>query len=105
LAERRSQRKSPRGKKTRARNPKPKRPHRERYDKNSYRHAIAVACARAGIKPWGPNRLRHSAGTEIRRQFGLEAAQVILGHARADVTQVYAETNVAAAMEVMRRIG
>ena len=42
---------------------------------------------------------------EIRRQFGLEAAQVALGHARADVTQVYAERDMALAAEVMRKIG
>ena len=30
---------------------------------------------------WAPNQLRHTAGTEIRREFGLEAAQVIC-HAR-----------------------
>jgi site-specific recombinase XerC len=40
---------------------------------------------------WAPNRLRHSAATEIRKNFGLEAAQVILGHSAADVTQIYAE--------------
>ena len=40
---------------------------------------------------WHPNQLRHTAATEIRRQFGLEAAQVIFGHAKADVTQIYAE--------------
>ena len=40
---------------------------------------------------WAPNRLRHTRATEVRKQFGLEAAQVILGHAKADVTQVYAE--------------
>ncbi len=40
---------------------------------------------------WAPNRLRHARATEIRRTYGLEAAQVILGHAKADVTQVYAE--------------
>ena len=40
---------------------------------------------------WHANQLRHSKATEVRRQFGLEAAQVILGHAKADVTQVYAE--------------
>lgn len=40
---------------------------------------------------WSPNQLRHTAGTEIRSRFGLEAAQVVLGHAKADVTQVYAE--------------
>ena len=35
---------------------------------------------------WSPNRLRHSAATAIRQRFGLEAAQVPLGHASADVT-------------------
>ena len=54
---------------------------------------------------WSPNQLRHAAGTEIRRRFGLEAAQVILGHAKADVTQVYAERDMATAAEVMRKIG
>ena len=54
---------------------------------------------------WSPNQLRHSAATEIRRRFGLEAAQVILGHAKADVTQVYAERDMTTAAEVMRKIG
>ena len=54
---------------------------------------------------WSPNQLRHAAGTEIRRQFGLEAAQVVLGHAKADVTQVYAERDRALAVEVMETIG
>jgi hypothetical protein len=35
----------------------------------------------------------------------LEAAQVILGHAKADVTQVYAERDSALAVEVARKIG
>jgi site-specific recombinase XerC len=54
---------------------------------------------------WSPNQLRHAAGTEVRRQYGLEAAQVILGHAKADVTQVYAERDHALAIEVMGKIG
>jgi integrase len=54
---------------------------------------------------WAPNRLRHTRATEVRRQFGLEAAQVILGHAKADVTQVYAERDHALADDVMRKIG
>lgn len=54
---------------------------------------------------WSPNQLRHSAATEIRKRFGLEAAQVILGHAAADVTQVYAERDAEKAREVMRRLG
>lgn len=54
---------------------------------------------------WSPNRLRHSAATEIRKRFGLEGAQVILGHASADVTQVYAERDLQKAVEIMREVG
>jgi hypothetical protein len=42
---------------------------------------------------------------DIRARYGLEAAQVILGHSRTDVTQVYAERDLAKAVEVMREIG
>jgi len=54
---------------------------------------------------WNPNQLRHSAGTEIRRRYGLEAAQNVLGHASADVTQVYAERDLKRAEQVMREVG
>lgn len=54
---------------------------------------------------WHPNQLRHTRATEIRAKFGLEAAQVILGHAAADVTQVYAERDAEKAREVARKIG
>ena len=54
---------------------------------------------------WHANQLRHSKATEVRRQFGLEAAQVSLGHAKADVTQVYAERDARLAVEVARKIG
>ncbi|MDA7928496.1 site-specific integrase [Mariniblastus sp.] len=54
---------------------------------------------------WSPNQLRHSVGTEIRKRFGLEAAQVILGHASADVTQVYAERDLSKAIEIMQEVG
>jgi len=58
-----------------------------------------------GVPHWAPNQLRHSAATRVRRELGLEAAQVVLGHAAADVTQVYAESNRALAQRVMREIG
>jgi integrase len=57
------------------------------------------------VDRWSPNQLRHTAATQIRREFGLEAAQVILGHSKADVTQVYAERDLAKGAEVARRIG
>jgi integrase len=54
---------------------------------------------------WHPNQLRHAHGTEVRRRFGLEAAQTALGHARADVTQVYAERDLALATRVAAEVG
>jgi site-specific recombinase XerC len=54
---------------------------------------------------WHPHQLRHSAGTAIRRQFGLEAAQAVLGHSELSATQVYAEKSLDTARDVMRQIG
>ena len=54
---------------------------------------------------WAPNRLRHTFATVVRKAHGLEAAQVLLGHARADVTQIYAERNLSLAARVACEIG
>jgi integrase len=92
----------------------------DRYDVHAYRRAIdraveklnqqRVKDAQPGLEAslleaWSPNQLRHAAGTEIRRRFGLEAAQVALGHSKADVTQVYAERDMTKAVAVMREVG
>ena len=54
---------------------------------------------------WAPNQLRHAAGTEVRKRFGLEAAQVTLGHSTARITEVYAERDLAKAIEVAHQVG
>lgn len=54
---------------------------------------------------WHPNQLRHSYATKVRKVYGLEATQVLLGHSRADVTQVYAERNGELAAKVAAVIG
>jgi len=114
---------------------KPRRAPSDHYTKDAYRRAIARGCEVAFQMPghlrklpkdatadqklairtaatawrkehcWHPNQLRHTAATEIRRQYGLEAAQVVLGHAKADVTQVYAERDAALGVAVMAKIG
>jgi len=50
-------------------------------------------------------RVRHNAATELRKEFGLEAAQILLGHSKADVTQVYAERDDNRAAAVVAKIG
>ncbi len=101
---------------------KPQRAPKESYTKDSYARAIRRGVDKANkailedakefqidnptlLAYWAPNRLRHARATEVRRTYGLEAAQVILGHAKADVTQVYAERDNALAVEVMKKIG
>jgi integrase len=100
---------------------RPKRMPGDRYDRMAYTRAIRRACDMADQKAhaddptipvtqrivsrWAPNRLRHAAATEIRRKFGLEAAQVVLGHSRADVTQVYAERDGKLAAKIMGEVG
>jgi integrase len=114
---------------------KPKRFAGERYDVASYRRAIYRACELAFGMPkhlrhrlrneteeqkqerqklasewrakhtWHPNQLRHTAATEIRKRFGIESAQLALGHADANVTQIYAERDMQKAAHVMAQVG
>jgi integrase len=110
---------------------KPERTPGDHYSTCSYRRAIQRGCdlafphpslagiAKAKLTPeqrkeldqwrkehrWHPHQLRHSRATEIRRRFGLDAAQAVLNHSELSVTQVYAEKNQNLAREVMREIG
>ena len=59
----------------------------------------------AGVSRWTPNRLRHNAATIIRKEYGIEAAQVMLGHSRADITQVCAERDRTKALKTAEEIG
>jgi integrase len=75
------------------------------YTTGAYRLTIIRACKKAGITKWTPHQLRHTKATEVRAKFGLEAAQVFLGHGSADVTQIYAERNLMLAQKVARAVG
>jgi integrase len=82
----------------------------DRYDTASFRRAVSYAIGRArkagtDVQHWHPNQLRHTRATELRKHHGLEAAQVVLGHARADITQLYAEKNMALAKELAKQSG
>lgn len=54
---------------------------------------------------WHVNQLRHTAATLLRREHGLEVAQVILGHRRIETSQLYAEKNVETAKQIMAAVG
>jgi integrase len=55
---------------------------------------------------WHPHQLRHTAATNIRRDCGLEAAQLALGHSSALITDaIYAERDMEKVIDVMKRFG
>jgi integrase len=105
-ADQRSKRKSPvQPSQVSRKLPRPRRAPADRYTSKSYARAIRQACLKAGVPHWVPNQLRHLVGTKVRQEMGLEASQVVLGHAHADVTQVYAERDAELAKQAMERLG
>ena len=78
---------------------------KDHYTTDSYRRAIARACKVAGVEKWGPNRLRHARATEIRELFGLEGAQLFLGHKTAAITQTYAKLQTSRLIELSKKVG
>lgn len=105
------------------------------YTPAAYRRAIARACIRAFMPEhlrridrklpakereqlqaeartwreahvWHPNQLRHTRATEIRSDYGLEAAQLVLGHTGSTrMTEQYAEPDLSKAAAIMRHSG
>jgi integrase len=113
--ERRANRRSPMtpSQAKRGRKRRPKTTPKDHYTTCTYRQAITRAVQRANqgkpedeqIPAWKPNQLRHSAATEIRSRFGVEAAQVILGHAQMSTSEIYAEKDIQRAADIMAKIG
>lgn len=54
---------------------------------------------------WHPHQLRHNAATELRKEFGIEVARIILGHRSPAITEVYAELDQAKAVAAMLQVG
>lgn len=75
---------------------------RERW---SLRTQMAAGGEFDPLPHWHPNQLRHRHATQVRKQYGLEAAQVSLGHSHAAIIEVYAEKNIALAVRVAAEVG
>ncbi|MBN2562330.1 MAG: tyrosine-type recombinase/integrase [Phycisphaerae bacterium] len=119
----RMNRKTPMTPSQRKRRPKkdPKKAPGDHYMTSSYEHAIHRGCDKAFPPPegtteeerrqwrkahrWTPNQLRHNAATFLRKEFGIEAARVVLGHASSAVTEIYAELDLTKAADIMARVG
>lgn len=100
---------------------RPKRQPGEHYTTDTYENSIHRGTDKAFPAPkgldeeqvkswhkryrWTPNRLRHTAATFLRKEFGIDAARVILGHSSPTVTEVYAELDYEKAAEIMSQVG
>jgi integrase len=78
---------------------------RAHYSDATYRQAVQRACKRAKVPVWSPGQLRHNVGTEVRKRFGVEGAQLVLGHRKLSTTEVYAERNRALYERIIKEIG
>jgi len=55
---------------------------------------------------FSPGALRHNAATRLRHEWGIEVAQCVLGHRLgSSITEIYAEANVAKAIEAIQKVG
>ena len=54
---------------------------------------------------WHPHQLRHNAATELRKEFGIEAASIPLGHRSPAITELYAEQDEQQAIEAIMKVG
>lgn len=100
---------------------KPQRVPGEHYTTDTYENSIHRGTDKAFPPPEGlgkvqqqewrkkyrlaPNRLRHNAATFLRKEFGIDAARVILGHSSPAVTEVYAELDYEKAAKIMGHVG
>lgn len=102
-----------------------KRPQRkigEFYTVGAYYRAVIRACDIAFPPPaelvdlaeikqwrkdhrWHVHQLRHRAATDLRRQYGVEVSMVLLGHAKIETAQIYAEKNSEIAKRVALEVG
>ncbi len=76
-----------------------------RYTTASYGYAVRRACLAVGVPVWGVHRLRHNHATAVRKRFGIEAAQAVLGHAHVNTSELYAAKNEAIVADIARKIG
>ena len=96
----------------------PKKHPGDKYDRDSYRRAVKYAITKTRkiirdsggnadkeLPYWTPYRLRHTAATKVRQEFGYESAGAALGHTKMSATAIYAERNQGLADQAARKFG
>ena len=61
----------------------------KQYKPSAFSTAFRKACSRAGVDPFTPYDLRHTASTRIRARASKDEAQMLLGHTNPKTTEGY----------------
>jgi integrase len=100
----------------------PKKSPGDRYTTMTYYRAVIRGCDAANPPPPGLtdaaeidkwvkehrfhlHQIRHTLATDLRKEYGIEGAQVVLGHRTLVAAQIYAEKNAEAAQRIMAAVG
>lgn len=75
------------------------------YDNNMYSKWVRQAAKQAGAKHWSPHMLRHAYATRVRGVAGLEQCRVLLGHASAVTSEIYAQADVESVRGIVATLG
>lgn len=75
------------------------------YTPTSYRQAVKRACERAGVQPFTPNQVRHSAVTWVSETIAdHDAAQLLAGHSHAATTEIYRDATTGRLLELASKV-
>lgn len=80
----------------------------DHYTVTAYTASIKRGCKAAGLdrELWfSSNQLRHLYATELRKNAGLEAVQIALGHQSIKTTEIYAEPNMQLLEQIAQAAG
>lgn len=75
------------------------------FSEDTYRLAVQRVQKKNGIPKWFPHQLRHLHTTKIRHAEGVEAAQAVIGHFTAEMTENYSDKHHALARKCQKSYG
>ena len=73
--------------------------------RGTFSNNIKAACDRLEIPRFTGHWLRHNAASEVRRTDGLDGAQIVMGHSKADTTEIYAHLDDERLIGIARKRG
>ena len=75
------------------------------YDNNMYAKWVRQAAKQAGARHWSPHMLRHAYATRVRGVAGIEQTRILLGHASAVTSEIYAQADVESVRGIVATLG